>query len=92
MDCNALLDRVCSLLALDADAAALATALVALHDVGKWSRPFQAKVPALWPAELGAIDDAPAEPHHDAAGLILWRERLADDLADRLPRASRCCR
>jgi CRISPR-associated endonuclease/helicase Cas3 len=84
---NALLcARLCALLGLNADdCLPLLTALVALHDIGKFSRPFQAKCPELWPTELGAVQDVPTEPHHDAAGFLLWRECLANDLADKLP-------
>ena len=52
------------------------SALIALHDIGKFSRAFQAHVPALWGAELGDIADAPADPGHGGAGLWLWRDRL----------------
>ena len=64
--------RLCDLLSLDAKhAIPFLTTLIALHDVGKFSKPFQAKVAYLWPPELGAIDGVPAEPNHDAAGLLL---------------------
>jgi CRISPR-associated endonuclease/helicase Cas3 len=48
-------------------------ALLALHDIGKLTRPFQAKVPELWPvAALGPIPtDPPADPGHGATGLRL---------------------
>jgi CRISPR-associated endonuclease/helicase Cas3 len=48
-------------------------ALAALHDVGKLTRPFQAKVPALWPAgSLGPIPlIPPRDPGHGATGLHL---------------------
>jgi CRISPR-associated endonuclease/helicase Cas3 len=48
--------------------------LVALHDIGKISRPFQAKECKLWPeAALGAFPAVkpPAGPGHDAFGLFL---------------------
>jgi len=87
LDRNVLLrDRFSSLLGLDAKRAVpLLISLIALHDVGKFSRPFQAKVSALWPAELGDIRGVPAEPHHDAAGLFLWHGRLADQLLTFMP-------
>ncbi len=50
----------------------LLSLLLAFHDLGKFSRPFQAKMPALYPAVLGT-PETPSTPHHDAAGLILWR-------------------
>jgi hypothetical protein len=37
----------------DAALSATLAALVALHDIGKFSRPFQAKRRDLWPARLG---------------------------------------
>jgi len=61
--------------------------LVALHDIGKFSRPFQAMAPAHWPERaLGAIGDRiPTGPKHDALGLHLLRRRLAAGLDDALP-------
>lgn len=48
-------------------------ALLALHDIGKLTRPFQAKVPELWPtASLGSMPiDPPRDPGHGATGLHL---------------------
>lgn len=48
-------------------------ALLALHDVGKLTRPFQAKVPELWPTTvLGPVPaDPPRDPGHGATGLRL---------------------
>jgi CRISPR-associated endonuclease/helicase Cas3 len=56
--------------------------LTSLHDIGKFSRPFQAQAPEHWPAQyLGPL---PAKlslsERHDAVGLHL----LAGPLADRL--------
>ena len=55
--------RICSLV----------TAVLALHDIGKLTRPFQAKVPACWPTSvLGPPPvDPPADPGHGAAGMKL---------------------
>lgn len=47
--------------------------LVAMHDIGKFSRPFQAKVPELWPACLGKWE-ALSRPKHDTAGAALLEE------------------
>jgi CRISPR-associated endonuclease/helicase Cas3 len=81
-------DRFCELLGLAPEQlVALLTALVALHDLGKFSRPFQVKRRDLWPTALGDPAESLTEPHHDAAGFYLWRHRLADDLAHRLPQA-----
>ncbi|MGH7046613.1 MAG: CRISPR-associated helicase Cas3' [Stellaceae bacterium] len=51
--------------------AASLIALVALHDIGKFTRPFQAKVPKLWPAGLGVCDPPPAGHWHDDDGYAL---------------------
>jgi CRISPR-associated endonuclease/helicase Cas3 len=51
-------------------------ALVALHDVGKFTRPFQAKVPDLWPPALGPFSQPP-DVLHDDAGYALLRGALA---------------
>lgn len=63
--------------------------LVALHDVGKFSRPFQAQAPEYWPtATLGTLtaqNRPPAGPRHDALGLYLLRDVLTDRLNDVLP-------
>jgi len=67
--------------------------LVALHDIGKFSRPFQGKVPALWPqAALGAFDanhPPPNGPKHDELTLYLLRERMGDRLDPVFPLGSR---
>ena len=63
--------------------------LIALHDVGKLSRPpFQAKVPYLWPSALGAYPATrppPAGPRHDAVGFMLLRDVLDEQLDPFLP-------
>jgi len=46
--------------------------LAVLHDLGKFSRPFQKLSPENWPAGLGEITNAPEEPRHDTAGMMLW--------------------
>lgn len=47
--------------------------LLALHDVGKLTRPFQAKVPELWPTSiLGQAPKAlPGDPGHGVTGMRL---------------------
>ncbi|MGE0258101.1 MAG: CRISPR-associated helicase Cas3' [Alphaproteobacteria bacterium] len=52
-------------------APATLTALVALHDVGKFTRPFQAKVPELWPPALGAFRMPPPGFHDDDGYALL---------------------
>lgn len=60
--------------------------LIALHDVGKMSRPFQGKDTRFWPALLGpAPATPPAGPTHDAIGLHLLRDVLGDALRPVLP-------
>lgn len=49
-------------------------ALVALHDMGKFTRPFQGKVPQLWPPVLGPFAAPPAFPPHDTAGYWLLND------------------
>lgn len=63
--------------------------LLALHDIGKISRPFQAKVRDLWPtAALGPFPSPPPPPGppHDAIGLYLLRETVDEALLPVLPR------
>jgi CRISPR-associated endonuclease/helicase Cas3 len=59
---------------IDDDSAAIRRAivsLVALHDIGKFTRPFQGKVPLLWPPVLGPFVAPPGSPPHDTAGYWL---------------------
>ncbi len=55
---------------VDVPAATLA-ALIALHDVGKFTRPFQAKVPKLWPPSLGPFLQPPPSFHDDDGYALL---------------------
>jgi CRISPR-associated endonuclease/helicase Cas3 len=63
--------------------------LVSLHDIGKFSRPFQAKAREHWPeAWLGALDPddvPPPGPKHDALALVLLEDVAEDLLAGVLP-------
>ncbi|MGG5811250.1 CRISPR-associated helicase Cas3' [Falsiroseomonas sp. CW058] len=62
--------------------------LVALHDIGKFSRPFQGMVPERWPgAVLGAMprEGVPAGPKHDAMGFSMLAGPLASALDRILP-------
>lgn len=54
--------------------------LLALHDIGKFSPLFQAKVPALYPANLPPPPRL-ADPGHPAAGLLLVGGLLMDRAA-----------
>jgi len=56
-------------------------ALVAVHDIGKFTRSFQAKVPALWPSSLGPFVPPPAGHPHDATGYALLTGPLSTPLA-----------
>jgi CRISPR-associated endonuclease/helicase Cas3 len=56
-------------------------ALIALHDIGKFSRTFQAKVPELWPACLGPFVEPPAGYPHDQVGYALLAGPLAEQIA-----------
>jgi hypothetical protein len=75
---------------LHVDAIALSTVmirLVALHDIGKFSRAFQAKRPDLWPLPLGAIEPrAPDIPHTDIA-----RRPIKPLKGNKFPRAGPPC-
>ena len=61
--------------------------LAAIHDIGKFSRSFQAKDMAHWPqAALGPPPAAvPSGARHDALGLYLLRKPLARLLDTALP-------
>jgi len=54
--------------------------LVAIHDIGKFSRPFQAKVPLLWPTILGELsgNPPPSGPRHDAVGVSLLQDAMPE--------------
>lgn len=54
-------------------------ALVALHDIGKFSRPFQSKLEDIWPVALGRCTKHD-EPRHDTAGFCLLREQTFKQL------------
>ncbi len=63
--------------------------LVALHDIGKISRPFQAQASEYWPSSvLGpfpAANPPPPGPRHDVLGLYLLHDVLSAQLDDVLP-------
>lgn len=55
------------------------TLLLALHDIGKFSKPFQNKAPEYWPRDqLGAREEynGSGRPYHDTAGWWLWRKKI----------------
>jgi CRISPR-associated endonuclease/helicase Cas3 len=55
-------------------------ALIALHDVGKFSRTFQAQVPALWPHCLGPFEPPPSGYYHDLVGYLMLTGPLSDEI------------
>ena len=59
-------------------------ALIALHDFGKFSRPFQAKAQAHWPSQLSSLS-APPDPGHGAVGYAMLTDRFADLVDPILP-------
>ncbi len=63
--------------------------LVSLHDIGKFSRPFQAKEPLHWPEVwLGMLDPddmPPPGPRHDALALVLLEDVCEDLMTSVLP-------
>jgi CRISPR-associated endonuclease/helicase Cas3 len=62
--------------------------LVSLHDIGKFSRPFQAKASDHWPTDvLGAYrsDRILSGPSHDTVGAFVLNHSLADRFADIFP-------
>ena len=67
--------------------------LVALHDIGKLSRPFQALAREYWPSDaLGpfpAANPPPPGPRHDALGLYILHDVLSERLDDVLPPGER---
>lgn len=63
------------------DARTLVVRLAALHDLGKYAKGFQAKVPELYPTVLGAFPDPVPLGDHPAIGLWLMTNDLRRDMA-----------
>jgi CRISPR-associated endonuclease/helicase Cas3 len=57
--------------------------LIALHDIGKFSRPFQAKLKERWPPSLGLYVKHDA-PRHDTAGFGLLKETTFSRMLGRI--------
>ncbi|OYV37141.1 MAG: hypothetical protein B7Z80_13680 [Rhodospirillales bacterium 20-64-7] len=57
--------------------------LIALHDIGKFSRSFQAKREDLWPSCLGEFKNH-LKPSHDTAGFNLLNESPFADMLEPL--------
>jgi len=63
----------------------LLVALVALHDLGKFTPAFQVKQQSCWPMALGVCDPERVVPtHHTNDGYLLWRSVLKTGLSDQL--------
>jgi CRISPR-associated endonuclease/helicase Cas3 len=58
--------------------------LLAWHDIGKFTRPFQCKVEALWPPVLGEFAHAADTHGHDTAGYMLLTNPLEQDVTQLL--------
>ncbi len=52
--------------------------LLAFHDIGKFSRTFQAKSLENWPEILGANDGCPPDPGHGVTGALMLSGKLGD--------------
>jgi CRISPR-associated endonuclease/helicase Cas3 len=78
--------RAAALLGLGEDEAhRLLVALVALHDLGKFTPYFQSKAPDCWPAALGELTGRwTTACRHTDDGYLLWRDVLAKLLIPRL--------
>jgi CRISPR-associated endonuclease/helicase Cas3 len=63
----------------------LMTFWMALHDVGKFSAPFNAKIEGLWLPEMGERSTVPDVPGHGEAGFLLWNRIVAAELAEWFP-------
>jgi CRISPR-associated endonuclease/helicase Cas3 len=59
--------------------------IIALHDIGKFSRPFQQKRRDLWPESLGAYQQVAETPRHDTAGFWMLRNSFENILEGMLP-------
>jgi CRISPR-associated endonuclease/helicase Cas3 len=89
------LERLSTRLAVDRDdLRGLVVALIALHDIGKCARGFQAKRLDLWPDILGARPAEELSVRHDAAGLwLIDKVTGLSAIAERmLPELSPSCR
>jgi CRISPR-associated endonuclease/helicase Cas3 len=78
--------RAARLLGVPEEAAsALLVAMAGLHDLGKFARPFQAKVRELWPACCGPLEmeTIPARVHTQD-GALGWDSLIRESLTSRL--------
>jgi CRISPR-associated endonuclease/helicase Cas3 len=63
----------------------LITFWTALHDVGKFSAPFNAQINDLWLPDMGERSTVPNTPRHGEAGFLLWDKIVAADLTEWFP-------
>jgi CRISPR-associated endonuclease/helicase Cas3 len=59
--------------------------LLAWHDIGKFTRPFQCKAPTFWPPALGPFKAAVSRDGHDTAGYALLSTPLQDVVERLMP-------
>jgi CRISPR-associated endonuclease/helicase Cas3 len=62
-----------------AEARALLTLIAALHDLGKFARAFQMKVPALWGEAGAGLRNPDPHRHHSADGWLIWHGENYDN-------------
>ena len=81
------LEREAALLKASPECLAKTTAFLAgVHDLGKFSRSFQAKVPELWPEQsLGQSRAVPDRPHWRNTAILLRAEPIAQEFASLFP-------
>jgi CRISPR-associated endonuclease/helicase Cas3 len=60
--------------------------LLAWHDIGKFTRPFQCKVESLWPPALGRFQPASVGYGHDTAGYGLLIDPLSNVTTSLMPK------
>ena len=81
------LEREAALLKASPECLAKTTAFLAgAHDLGKFSRSFQTKVPELWPEEsLGQRREVPDRPHWRNTAILLRAEPIAQEFTSLFP-------
>lgn len=84
---RARLEREAALLKASPECLAKITAFLAgLHDLGKFSRGFQAKVPELWPEQVLGPQRAPGDRGHwRNTAILLQAEPIAQEFTDLFP-------
>jgi CRISPR-associated endonuclease/helicase Cas3 len=85
LDVTASLDRVLDVYPLPQADRVLLLRLALLHDTGKFSIGFQAKVPAHFPSCLGAIPSGKVNGDHTAIGYRMLTQELYADLRQLAP-------